>query len=122
MQNAISPEGLILVAAAVLSLLFAYIPKLSDWWGTLESKVKALGMAVLIVLVAIATYVLSCHTSAPFAALPACEANLGWNLIEIAILALLGLAGNQGTYMLAVRPFKPARTDVVEISAELVEE
>lgn len=118
----ISPEGLILIAAAILSLLFAYIPGLSDWWDRLQAKAKSLIMAVLILLVAVFVYGLACYSNAPFAALPACEANLGWNLIETAILALLGLAGNQGTYMLAVRPFKPARTPIVELSAELVVE
>jgi hypothetical protein len=114
----LSPEGLILVAAALLSLLFAYVPGLSTWWDGMGSQVKALGMAVLIVVVAIVIFALSCYTNAPFAGLPACEASLGWNLIEIAVLALLGLAGNQGTYMLAVRPFKPTRSEVAEISPE----
>jgi L-lactate permease len=112
----LSPEGLILLASAVLSLLFAYVPKLSDWWDTLEAKAKALGMALLLLLVAVSIYGLACYSGAPFAGLPTCEAGLGWNLAEIFVLALLGLAGNQGTYLLMVRPFKPVRTEVAELT------
>ena len=101
-----SAESLVLIAGAVLALAFAYVPGLSAWYEQLQGQMKAAIMGGLMIVAAVAVFALSCYTSAPYAGLPVCEAGLGWRLGEIVMLALLGLAGNQGVYLAGVRPFK----------------
>lgn len=108
MQN-FGPESLMLVAGALLSLGFAYVPGLAEAYEKLSSVLKVSIMGGLMLLAAVAIFGLSCYTAAPYAGLPVCEAGLIWRLGEVLALALLGLAGNQGVYLAGVRPFQNGR-------------
>lgn len=55
-----SAELLASLAGVVLSLLFSYIPKLSEWFAVLDGVYKRLIMAGLIFIVAAGTFGLSC--------------------------------------------------------------
>lgn len=47
-------------AGLLLSLLFSYVPKLSDWYAGKDAQTKALIMAGLLLVVAGGAYGLSC--------------------------------------------------------------
>lgn len=55
-----SAELLASLAGVLLSLLFSYIPKLSEWFAVLDGVYKRLIMAGLLLIVASATFGLSC--------------------------------------------------------------
>lgn len=82
------------MAGLVLSLAFAYMPGLSDWYDGKNSQTKALIMAGLLLVVAAASYGLSCTGN--FAYFECSEAG-AWTAVEVFIAALVA---NQGTYMI----------------------
>lgn len=50
------------IAGIVLSLLFSYVPGLSDWYGRQTDTAKRLVMLAILVLVAVGAYGLSCSS------------------------------------------------------------
>lgn len=56
----LSPESLGIVAGAIVSILFSYIPGLSSWFASLESTSKRLIMLALMLVVTLAAVLLSC--------------------------------------------------------------
>lgn len=56
----LTPEGLSAFAGMVLSLLFSYVPKLSDWFAEKDPTVKRLLMAAMLLVVAAGAMGLSC--------------------------------------------------------------
>lgn len=82
------------VAGLALSLAFAYVPGLSDWYEGKNSQTKALIMAGLLLVVAAASYGLSCTGN--YALFECTEAG-AWTAVEVFIAALVA---NQGTYLL----------------------
>ena len=88
------------IAGVILSLAVAYIPRVSDWYGGLDSKGKARVMGGLLVGVALGAFGLSC--AGVYALMP-CTVEGAKDLVGVLIAAL---TANQATYLLLVKPFK----------------
>lgn len=95
-----TPEILSGAAGVLLSLLFAYVPGLRDWYNIRQSAEKALLMLSLLVIVAGGSYALSCV--GPFDYFQCTQAG-GWQVVQVLIAALVA---NQATFVAAVRPFR----------------
>ncbi len=98
----LSPELLAALASGLLSLLLAYTPGLCDWYSPLSGQVKALLMGLLLLVVSVAIYAGSCGgwwTSFGVT----CDRQGLFAVIGILVSALMA---NQGTFMIAVDPFK----------------
>ena len=93
----------VLVAGAILSLLFGYVPGLRQWFEALDGVRKAQVMAGLLLLAAAGAFGASCYT--PWIVVECTEAGF-WQLVELFIMALVA---NQATYTLAVRPSRTAQ-------------
>jgi hypothetical protein len=88
-------EGLALIAGAVLSLFFGYIPGFKGWFEGLETTYKRLVMAGLLLLVSLAIFGLSCwKVATPYVT---CDVTGFWGLAEVFVLALVA---NQGAFLL----------------------
>ncbi len=48
----LTPAMLSAIAGAIISLLFRFVPGLSDWYATLNSQTKQLFMLLIVVIVA----------------------------------------------------------------------
>ncbi len=96
MQVSLSPDFLAMVAGAVLSLSFAYIPGLQRQYAPLSGEWKRVIMAGLLLIVAAAIYGLGCVGIV--AGVDCSQAGLSL-LVQIFIKALMA---NQSTYSLAV--------------------
>lgn len=98
----IDKDVLILIASAVLSGAFSYIPKLRVWYAGLETEIKSLIMLVLLLLIVVVVFSATCA---------------GWitsnftctreGAFAAAGMFILALAANQGTYKAS-----PQLTDV----------
>lgn len=92
------PDVLSLLAGAVLSLAFAYVPGVSGWFGALDAVKKRGVMALALLAAAGLLFVTSC------AGLPLDGANIecsslgAWSLVKYLLLAL---AANQSAYQLS---------------------
>ena len=97
-------DNLSAIVAGLLALLFAYVPGLSDWYGALESKHKALVMAGALLVVAVGVVGLACAGLAgDFGLTVTCDRPGIVGLVNAFIAALVA---NQATYVIAVRPWK----------------
>ena len=91
-----SVESLALIAGAVLSLLFSYIPGLNASFAGLGSEVKRLIMAGLLLAVAASVYGLSCAgVGASFGIEVPCTQEGLLGLVNVFVLAVIA---NQGAY------------------------
>jgi hypothetical protein len=100
-----SAEQLAAIAGLILSLLFSYVPGLSDWYGALEPTRKRLVMAGLLLAVAGGTFGLSC---AGVVDAVACTQKGALALVSAFIAALVA---NQATYQLSPRKLVVAASD-----------
>lgn len=91
-------EELSLIAGAVLSLLFSYVPGLSAWWEKLETEVKRLGMLLLLTTTAVVIYALSCAGVAQDLGIFVVCDKAG--AIELFMILVMALIANQGVYKL----------------------
>ena len=99
-----TPEYLASVAGVLLSLGFAYIPKLKDWYDLQDAQRKAQVMAAALILVAGGAFGLACAQLAALTGVViTCDVVGAVSLIKVLIAALVA---NQATYLLMVRPFK----------------
>lgn len=89
-------------AAILLSLLIAYIPGLNAWYSGLAKESKALLMAVLLLVVAVGSFALTCGGFVSIGVV--CDKN---GLVALVQLYVLALIANQSTFTLFVRPFQP---------------
>ena len=97
----LTPEILAAIAAAVLSLLFSYIPKLNVWFASLAQEVKRLSMAGLLLLISAAIFGLGC----------AGIVNSGIScdqagLIRLITIFIIAIMANQSVYQLTPIPEK----------------
>lgn len=92
------------LAGALLALLFGYAPGLRGWYEALEPTRKALVMAGLLALAAVALYLAACYT--PWQIGVTCGEDGAWQLVQLFMAALVA---NQATYLIGV---KPARTAI----------
>ena len=102
MKVSLTPDFLAPVAGAVLSLAFAYIPGLKRLYDPLSGEWKRVIMALLLLIVAAATYGLGC---AGIIQGIDCSQNGLIQLVQVFVLAMMA---NQSTYSLAV-PQKPKK-------------
>lgn len=93
-----TPETLSSAAGIVLSLAFAYVPGLQIRFEQLDSAQKRLAMALLLLIVAVAVFALSC--SRVFAWIACDQAGA----VQVVQLFIAALVANQAAYSLAVRP------------------
>lgn len=83
------------IAGIVLSLVFSYVPGLSGKFAQLESSLKRLIMAALLLIVAAAAFGLSC--AKVFATVECSEAG-ALGLVKVFVLALVA---NQSAYLIS---------------------
>ena len=88
-----TPEQLIAIGAAVLSLLMEYIPPFSTWYEKLSPGYKRLFMAGLLFAVVGLAFGLSC---ASLIAVFACSLIGVWAAVQVWLLAI---AINQGVHL-----------------------
>lgn len=88
-------------AGILLSLIFAYVPKLNTWYAKQESQVKSLIMLAALLIVAGGAFGLSC---AGWFNMPITCDQAG--VEGLATAFILALVANQATYLAAVRPFR----------------
>ena len=88
------------IAGIILSLALAYIPKVSDWYNAKTGAEKAQIMGLLLVVSALGVFGLGC---ANLYVLVPCTVEGAKTLVGVLVAALVA---NQGTFLLAVRPFK----------------
>ena len=87
-----------MLAGAVLSLAFGYIPGLRGWYEALDGVRKAQVMAGVLLLAAVGVFLAACYT--PWQAV-VCSEDGFWGVVELFIAALVA---NQATYLIGVRP------------------
>lgn len=92
-----SSEQLSAIAGLILSLVFSYVPGISDWYGSLESTQKRFVMAVLLLAVAGGIFGLSCGNVLTTVT---CDKAGVMGLINALVAALVA---NQATYLLSPR-------------------
>lgn len=92
-----SAEQLAAIAGIILSLLFSYIPGLSDWYDHLDSTQKRLAMAALLLGVSGGIFGLSCGNVITAVV---CDKSGALGLIQAFIAALIA---NQATYQISPR-------------------
>ncbi len=94
-------EDLSMIAGAILSLAFSYVPGLSGKYEQLAAEQKRLIMLALVVIVAGVIYGLSCAGLADKLGLSVACDEAG--LIGLVRAVLLTAVANQGTYALTKR-------------------
>ena len=90
---------LALVAGAILSLLFEYVPGLSGWYEGKAAATKRLVMLGVVVAAAAGVYGLSC-VNAPWVLV---ECNTA-GLFDLLVGIVAAITANQGTYLLTKKP------------------
>lgn len=95
-------EQLSSIAGIVLSLIFTYVPGVREWWEPLAGSVKQMIMGLMLILVAIGAFALSC---ANVIAGAVCDRDGAIGLLWTLIAALVA---NQSTYLITrKRPDPP---------------
>lgn len=92
-----SAEELSMMAGALLSLLFAYVPGLSGWFDKLDTVYKRLIMGASLLTVSLGMFGLSC---AGLLDVATCDKMGAFNMLNLFIRAMVA---NQGTYQLFVK-------------------
>jgi hypothetical protein len=92
-----SAEQLAAIAGLILSLLFSYVPGLSDWYGALEPTWKRLVMVGLLLAVAGGVYGLSCGD---IITAVVCDKSGALGLIQAFFASLIA---NQAAYQISPR-------------------
>lgn len=88
-------ELLASISGIVLSLLFAYVPGISQWYDALTGEYKRLIMAGLLLVVSLAIFGLSC---AGYLNLVTCDQDGAVGLVRIFVMALVA---NQSAYLIS---------------------
>jgi len=97
MTVSITPEWLALIAGALLSLLFSYVPGLSDWFAKLDGTHKRLVMLALLAVVTGVAFGLGC---AGVLGGVACDQA---GAVSVLYAFVLALVANQGVYNITPR-------------------
>lgn len=101
-----TPEQLASIGGVLLALLLSYLPGFGKWFNAQDSGTKVLITGVGLVIVAFGAFGLSCAGIVLAGMVLECTKESAINLISVLVAALLA---NQGTYLLAVRPFERNR-------------
>jgi len=84
------------IVAALLSLVFSYVPGLNAWFDALKTEYKRLIMLGLLVLVSAVIYGVACAGFAPAIGVTATCDEAG--AIELLKILLAAIVANQGVY------------------------
>lgn len=95
-----SSDLLIMIAGAVLSLAFTYIPKFNAWFAEKTNEVKQLTMLVLLFVITAVVFSLGCFEIILIENFM-CDKNTAVYFIYTFILALIS---NQATYQISPKP------------------
>lgn len=98
----LTPELLSSIAAVSASLAFAYVPGLKGVYASLTAEWKAASMGLVLIAIAGAAFAIGCGGFLPELQVT-CDRGGAVGLISALIAALVA---NQGTFLLAVKPFK----------------
>ena len=88
-------ELLASVSGILLSLLFSYVPGVKDWFESLTAANKQALMGILLLVVAAATFGLSCAGLVDIGVV--CDKDGALGLVSVLIAALIA---NQSTYLI----------------------
>lgn len=110
----VTPEFLSAVVAVLASLFFAYVPGIKQKYATLADEWKAAVMAILLFVIAGATFAIGCAQLLPELQVT-CDRGGAVGLIYALVAAL---TANQATYLLAVKPFKPTERAISQVTAQ----
>lgn len=92
-------DTLVLLAGAVVSLLFSYVPGLNSWFDALQSEYKRLIMAGLMLVIGAGAYGLTCAgLGGDFVLVGSCDQS---GAIEILRAWVLAIIANQGAYKIS---------------------
>lgn len=95
-------DQLTIIAAAILSLLFGYVPGLKDWYEKLDTAPKkAAVMGIVLIVAAAGSFALSCANLVDIGVV--CTKP---GAVEFVLVVFQALAVNQGTYALFVKPYQ----------------
>ena len=98
-----TPEVLIAIFGAILSLVFAYFPWIRQWFEALDPVYKPLLNAGLLLVLVYALYGLSC------AGVLSYFACTGQGALDALVVWFYAIVANQTTYLVAVRQPKQAK-------------
>ncbi|NPV87267.1 MAG: hypothetical protein HPY45_14810 [Anaerolineae bacterium] len=93
-----TPEQLAAISGILLSLVFSYVPGLSDSWNKAAPTTKRGIMAALLFLTAAAIYIFSCAGITEYSQNVTCDRQGLLQLINIFIAALIA---NQAAYQIS---------------------
>jgi len=106
MEYPMSPETLSAIAAALLSLLFSYVPGFKTWYQPLAPAIKRLVMLILLALIALVSFALACggatlNQRSPWDPKLTCDQG---GLLTLIQSLLAALAANQATFLITPKP------------------
>ncbi len=90
-------ETLSLAAGTLLSLFFAYVPGVKDWFDARDGTIKRLIMASALLVVSLLVFAAGCANLQIPGVQIACNTEGAWLLVQVFLLALVA---NQGTYQI----------------------
>ena len=97
-----TPQVLSTTAAVMLSLLFSYVPGISNWYEALEATRKRLLMLALLLVVTAGSFAIACLGWGELLNVPVtCDKPGAAELLGALVLAL---TANQSTYMISPKP------------------
>lgn len=89
------------ISGVILSVLADWIPGFSPWYASQGYQKKRLVMAGLVLLTAVAIFLLACYSPLVYAE---CSERGAWELVELVTAVLIG---NQSAHMLFKRDGDP---------------
>lgn len=84
----LTPELIVAVAGAIISLLASYVPKFNVWFAALETEVKQLVMLGLMVIVTAVVFAGGCLDFLPVENF-SCDKNTAVQFIYLLIIAIV---------------------------------
>jgi hypothetical protein len=91
-------DFLMVVLGGLTSVLFSYLPGLSEWFDTLGVKQKRLVMAGVLLVISVASVALACAGYAADLGIPVVCSQSG--VIEVLKAFVMAVIGNQSAYTL----------------------
>lgn len=97
MKFDLTPDSIVVVLGAIVSLIFTYFPKLNTWFAGLEADIKSLIMILLMVVIEGAVFVLSCILGVITSNI-ACASGF-WNILfNMGVTLVLAIMSNQSVF------------------------
>jgi hypothetical protein len=86
------------LAAAVLSVVLEWVPRVASWWHALTPAKRAAINAMLVALISVVSVLGNCYWWGEV-----CPADLWAAIAEVLLTALLAAAGNQAVHAMTKR-------------------